>query len=103
MIAERREQPTVDLLSVLVHADVGEYDEYARRMIEARREQPTDDLVSVLVHAEIDGDRLDDDEIVFESLLLMVGGDETTRHVISGGMEQLLANPGEKRKLVDDP
>jgi cytochrome P450 family 142 subfamily A polypeptide 1 len=81
----------------------GEYEEYARRMIAARREQPSDDLVSVLVHAEIDGDRLDDDEVVFESLLLLVGGDETTRHVISGGMEQLLVNPAEKRKLVDDP
>ena len=80
-----------------------EYDEYARRMIAARREQPVDDLFSVLAHAEIDGDRLDDDEIVFESLLLLVGGDETTRHVISGGMEQLLVNPAERQKLVDNP
>ena len=71
-------------------------------MIAGRREQPTDDLVSVLVHAEVDGDRLDDDEIVFESLLLLVGGDETTRHVISGGMEQLLRHPAEQKKLLDD-
>jgi cytochrome P450 family 142 subfamily A polypeptide 1 len=80
-----------------------EYQEYARRMIAARREQPSDDLVSVLVHAEVDGDRLDDSEIVFESLLLLVGGDETTRHVISGGMEQLLTDMIERHKLVDDP
>ena len=71
----------------------GEYVEYATRMIAARRSQPTDDLVSVLVHAEVDGDRLDENEIVFESLLLLVGGDETTRHVTSGGMEQLLGEP----------
>lgn len=81
----------------------GEYSDYARRTIAARREQPTDDLVSVLVHAEVDGDRLDDDELVFETLLLLVGGDETTRHVMSGGMEQLLRHPGEKQKLLDDP
>ena len=81
----------------------GAYTEYARRTIAARRQQPTDDLVSVLVQAEIDGDRLDDDELVFEILLLLVGGDETTRHVISGGMEQLLRNPGEMQKLLDDP
>ena len=49
--------------------------------------------MSVLVHAEVDGDRLDDHEIVFESMLLLVGGDESTRHVISGGTEQLLRNP----------
>ncbi|MGH8982694.1 MAG: cytochrome P450, partial [Acidimicrobiia bacterium] len=81
----------------------GEYSEYARRAIAARRERPSDDLISVLVHAEVDGDRLDDDELVFETLLLLVGGDETTRHVSSGGVEQLLRHPGEKRKLLEDP
>ncbi|MDQ3146397.1 MAG: cytochrome P450 [Actinomycetota bacterium] len=77
------------------------YSEYARAMIAARRERPTDDLVSVLVHAEVDDEQLDEDEIVFETLLLLVGGDETTRHVISGGLEQLLLNPGEKQKVLD--
>jgi cholest-4-en-3-one 26-monooxygenase len=71
-------------------------------LIAARRERPTDDLVSVLVHAEVDGARLDDTEIVFESLLLLVGGDETTRHVISGGVEQLLRNPAQKKNLQDE-
>jgi cytochrome P450 family 142 subfamily A polypeptide 1 len=80
-----------------------EYDAYARRTIAARRASPADDLVSVLVHAEVDGDRLSDDEIVFESLLILVGGDETTRHVISGGLEQLLRHPGERRRLDDEP
>jgi len=81
----------------------GEYEAYARGMIAARREEPRDDLFSVLVHAEVDGDRLDDTEIVFETLLLLVGGDETTRHVISGGIEALLAHPAERRKLAADP
>ena len=81
----------------------GEFQDYALALIAARREQPGDDLVSVLVHAEVGGARLDDSEIVFESLLLLVGGDETTRHVISGGMEQLLRHPGEKQKLLDKP
>jgi cytochrome P450 family 142 subfamily A polypeptide 1 len=80
-----------------------EFDAYARELIAARRAEPRDDLVSVLVHAEVDGDRLDDTEIVFESLLLLVGGDETTRHVISGGTEQLLAHPDAWRALGDDP
>jgi cholest-4-en-3-one 26-monooxygenase len=80
----------------------GEYQEYASRMITARREQPRDDLISTLVHAEVDGDKLDDTEIVFETLLLLVGGDETTRHVISGGMEQLLVDPASNRKLRED-
>ncbi len=81
----------------------GEYEAYALRMIQKRREQPKDDLFSVLAHAEVDGDRLDDSELVFESLLLLVGGDETTRHVISGGMEQLALHPAERQKLIDEP
>ncbi|HET6948910.1 MAG TPA: cytochrome P450 [Acidimicrobiales bacterium] len=63
---------------------------YAHQAIAARRAQPTDDLMSVLVHAEVDGDRLDDAEVVSESLLILNGGDETTRHVISGGVYELL-------------
>jgi cytochrome P450 family 142 subfamily A polypeptide 1 len=81
----------------------GEYVAYARGMIADRRARPADDLVSVLVHAEVDGDRLDDQELVFEVLLLLVGGDETTRNVTTGGMEQLLAHPDQKDRLLAEP
>jgi cytochrome P450 family 142 subfamily A polypeptide 1 len=80
-----------------------EYTEYHRRVVADRRANPGNDLMSVLVHAEIDGDRLSDDELLHESLLILVGGDETTRHVISGGMDQLLRHPEQMRKLVEDP
>ena len=80
----------------------GEFNAYARRMIAARRETPTDDLVSVLVHAEVDGAHLSDDEIVMESLLLLLGGDETTRHVTTGGTLQLLAEPHTRTRLAAD-
>ena len=59
--------------------------------------------MSILVHAEVDGDRLSDDEIVQESLLILIGGDETTRHVISGGIHQLLLHPDQWERLADDP
>jgi cytochrome P450 family 142 subfamily A polypeptide 1 len=82
----------------------GEYFEYARRVIADRRAKPPqEDLMSVLVHAEIDGEKLDDEELLQESLLILVGGDETTRHVITGGMHQLIQHPDERRKLVQDP
>ncbi|MBV8295937.1 MAG: cytochrome P450, partial [Acidimicrobiia bacterium] len=79
------------------------YQEFAADAIASRRARPTDDLMSVLVHAEVDGDRLTDDELIHESLLILIGGDETTRHVISGGMYQLLINPDQKEKLQADP
>ena len=72
-------------------------------MIADRRVHPRDDLISMLVHGEVDGDRLDDDEIVFETLLLLIGGDETTRNVTCGGVEVLLAHPDQWRRMGDAP
>ena len=81
-----------------------DYSAYSRRVIGDRRAAPgTQDLMGVLVDAELDGDRLDDDELVHESLLILIGGDETTRHVISGGMHQLLLHPDQRDRLVADP
>ena len=37
------------------------------------------------------------------TLLILVGGDETTRHVISGGMQALIEHPDQRQKLIDDP
>lgn len=79
-----------------------DYSNYATRVLAERRERPTGDLMSVLVHAEVDGDRLDEPALIMESLLILVGGDETTRHVISGGLEALLRHPDQLRRLVAD-
>jgi cholest-4-en-3-one 26-monooxygenase len=78
------------------------YNEFTRDTIARRRERPTDDLVSVLIHSEVDGERLTDDEIVMETLLILIGGDETTRHTLSGGTAQLLRHPGQHARLVAD-
>src|ERR1700721_1315480 len=58
--------------------------------------------VSVLVHAEVDGEQLADHEIINEVLLLLIGGDETTRHTLSGGTAQLLRHPEQHQRLVND-
>lgn len=79
-----------------------EFTEFTLRIIAERREHPADDLISVLVHAEVDGHRLTDQDIVNETLLILIGGDETTRHVLSGGMEQLLRHPDQRDRLAAD-
>jgi cholest-4-en-3-one 26-monooxygenase len=78
------------------------YNEFTRDTIARRREEATDDLVSILIHSEVDGERLTDDEIVMETLLILIGGDETTRHTLSGGTEQLLRHPDQQQRLVND-
>ena len=81
-----------------------EYTGYINPVLADRRATgSTDDLVGVLCHAEIDGDSLDDDSLVHETLLILIGGDETTRHVISGGIEELLAHPDQRPALAADP
>jgi cytochrome P450 family 142 subfamily A polypeptide 1 len=79
------------------------YFAYQAGVVADRRKNPQDDLVSLLVSGEVDGERLDDMEILQESLLILIGGDETTRHVMTGGLEQLLLNPDQKQKLMEDP
>ena len=80
-----------------------DYIAYQREVIADRRVHPRDDLVSILVHAEIEGTRLSDNDLLMESLLILIGGDETTRHVLSGGMYELLRHPEQLQALVRDP
>jgi cytochrome P450 family 142 subfamily A polypeptide 1 len=78
------------------------YFEYQAKVIEDRKRNPRDDLVSLLVTGEVDGERLNDEEILQASLLILIGGDETTRHVMTGGHEQLILHPDQKQKLMND-
>jgi cholest-4-en-3-one 26-monooxygenase len=80
-----------------------EWDGYIRALIdERRRSGAADDLLGVLVQGEVDGERLDDASLVHESLLLLIGGDETSRHVISGGLEALVRRPEQLEALRAD-
>jgi cytochrome P450 family 142 subfamily A polypeptide 1 len=54
------------------------------------------------VNSEVEGQRMSDDEIVMETLLILIGGDETTRHTLSGGTEQLLRHRDQWNALVAD-
>lgn len=78
------------------------YTEFTMDIITKRRAEPTDDLFSILVNAEVEGHRMSDDEIVLETLLILIGGDETTRHTLSGGTEQLLRHPDQWDMLQGD-
>jgi cholest-4-en-3-one 26-monooxygenase len=78
------------------------YTEFTMDLITKRRTDPTDDLFSILVNAEVEGQRMSDDEIVLETLLILIGGDETTRHTLSGGTEQLVRHREQWDALVAD-
>jgi cholest-4-en-3-one 26-monooxygenase len=73
------------------------------KLVTERRENPTDDLTSVLVHAEIDGEKLEDHEIVMGFFLLMAAGNDSTKATYCSGMRALMENPDQRQKLLDDP
>jgi cytochrome P450 family 142 subfamily A polypeptide 1 len=81
-----------------------EYTDYITPVLEDRRRTgQADDLVGILANAELDGDRLDDSSLIHETLLILIGGDETTRHVISGGFYELTRHPEQAARLRADP
>src|SRR5262249_19853582 len=66
-------------VAAVMERDVPEMFERCRKLIEERRERPTDDLTSVLVHAELDGEGLEEHEIVMGFVLLMAAGNDSTK------------------------
>jgi cytochrome P450 family 142 subfamily A polypeptide 1 len=76
---------------------------FAIQAIEDRRREPGDDLLSLLLADRDDGAPFEIEDVIHDALLILIGGDETTRHVISGGLYQLLLQPDAKQQLIDDP
>jgi len=83
--------------------DLPEIFERCRKLIAARQANPTDDLTSVLVHAEVDGERLEEHEIVMGFFLLMAAGNDSTKATYCSGMRALMENRDQLQMLVDDP
>ena len=77
--------------------------ERCREMISQRRAEPTDDLMSVLVHAEVDGEKLEEIEIVMGFFLLMAAGNDSTKATYCSGMRAIMEDPEQRRLLLDDP
>jgi cytochrome P450 len=86
-----------------VEKGVAEIFARCQRLIAERRETPTDDLTSVLVHGEIDGERLEEHEIVMGFFLLVAAGNDSTKATYCSGMRALMQNPDQLQLLLDDP
>ena len=87
----------------VMERDIPEIFERCRKLIAERRESPTDDLTSILVHGEVDGEKLDETEIVMGFFLLVAAGNDSTKATYCSGMRALIEHPTERQKLLDDP
>lgn len=91
-VAAREQEETVEAIR-----------EYMRALVAERRERPRDDLLSALIQAEVEGERLEDAQVVDLGYQLMVAGNDTTAAMISNGALRLAEFPDERRRLVEDP
>ncbi|HEV2473008.1 MAG TPA: cytochrome P450, partial [Chthonomonadales bacterium] len=76
--------------------------DYFRAAIHEQQAHPRDGLIHALVTAEIDGDRLTEDEVIANTIVTMVGGQETTTNLIGNGILTLLRHPEEFEQLKTD-
>jgi cholest-4-en-3-one 26-monooxygenase len=87
----------------IMQKEIPEIFERCRQLIAERRERPTDDLTTVLVNAEIDGETLEEHEIVMGFFLLVAAGNDSTKATYSSAMRALMESPDQRRLLLDDP
>ncbi len=71
--------------------------------VDARRAEPTDDIASAVVHAEVEGRPVTTREAVGYLLALLVAGNETTRHLVSGSAYALARHPEQRALLAREP
>ncbi|MFF3691298.1 cytochrome P450 [Streptomyces sp. NPDC002187] len=76
---------------------------YVTKLLEAKRARPGDDLLSALISARDEKQRLNEDELIAMTFLLLVAGYITTVNLIGGSIAALLAHPDQLELLRDDP
>ncbi len=81
---------------------LGEMTAYFQAAVGEQRRQPREGLIGALLAAEVDGDRLSEEEVVANTIVTMVGGQETTTNLIGNGILTLLRHPEELERLRGD-
>jgi len=78
---------------------VEEMTAYFREAVQEIKRHPREGLIHSLLSAEMDGDRLTEEEVVANTIITMVGGQETTTNLIGNGVLTLLRHPEQMKKL----
>jgi cytochrome P450 len=87
----------------VLEKDIPEIFQRCGQMIAERRENPTEDLTTVLVNAEIDGEKLEEHELVMGFFLLVAAGNDSTKATYTSGMRALMEDREQLQLLLDDP
>lgn len=82
---------------------VADFMDYFREIIARRQSEPHDDLLQALITAHARDDRMTEDELLANLVLLLAAGHGTTTHLIGNGLLALLSNPDQYQRLVEEP
>lgn len=88
--------------SRVIHS-LEEMSAYFREAISETKKHPREGLINTLLTAEHNGDRLSEEEVVANTIVTMVGGQETTTNLIGNGILSLLRHPDQLQKLRENP
>lgn len=83
--------------------DIMEMAAYFQSLIPERRKNPGDDLVSQVVNAEVNGQCMNDQDIVGFCMLLLIAGNETTSNLLSNLLDYLANDTDKWNELRNDP
>ncbi len=76
---------------------------YLEAVIAARRAEPREDLITMMIQAEEAGDRLTTDEMIVMCIALLVGGNNSTAHLIGNAILTLARHPESLAQLRANP
>ena len=76
---------------------------YAMELAKKHRESPMDNITGALLDAELNGEPVSEEMFGWMFILILVGGNESTRTVMAQGMRLLMENPDQLQYLVDNP
>jgi cytochrome P450 len=103
LVTYRLAKPAFPELQEQAEAAIIDLAVYMMRLLEERRANPSEDILGQLVAAEEAGDRLSNDELLQQSIGLLVAGLETTIGLIANGMVCFARYPEQFEKLAAKP
>jgi hypothetical protein len=77
--------------------------QYFVQLVAQRRKQPGNDLASALLQVELDGDRLEDKDIIGFCYLMIIAGNETTTKLLANALYWLEKNPTARAEVTANP
>lgn len=76
---------------------------YAMALAAEHKDNPPENILGALLKAEVEGEKLTEEQFGWLFVLVLVGGNESTRTVIAQGMRLLMEHPEQLQYLVDNP